>query len=151
MREPLFVNYYKCERCVRSWDDRWSALHIADRASCGPRGEWVREKEEGKMTKTVEDLVIASECVNPRFTVLVRPYAFGQFRIQICDRAQPDPHAPYGCGSIVRELCTYRRETCSRVVFDISQSVDPPATARTYEQPWNCEGKGDRIRLDNER
>jgi hypothetical protein len=68
------------------------------------------------MGKPVDDQVIASQCVNPRFTVLVRPYLFGQFRIQICDRAQPDPHAPEW-GSIVRELYTYyNREVLARII-----------------------------------
>lgn len=41
---------------------------------------------------------------NPRYTVLVQNYAYGQYRVQLTDRELPDPDAPPGHGSIVRAL-----------------------------------------------
>lgn len=41
---------------------------------------------------------------NPRYTVLVVSYAYGQFRIQVTDKEVPDFHARSGHGAIVREL-----------------------------------------------
>jgi len=44
------------------------------------------------------------EMNSPGFTILVQPYALGQYRIQITDLSQPDGFAPEGHGSICREL-----------------------------------------------
>ena len=86
---------------------------------------------------------------NPRYSVVVRRYLFGQLRIQVCDTAQPDPYAPPLHGSIVRELCTYRMDKLAEVLPALRGAADPLALCREWETPANCEAPGaGRIRLD---
>jgi hypothetical protein len=82
---------------------------------------------------------------------LARLLDYGQYRIQLTRTDRPDPYAPPGHGSIVRELCTYQSKTCLGVVMWLRLAADPEALCRTYETPWNCEAPGHgRIRLDNQ-
>lgn len=39
---------------------------------------------------------------HPRYSLLVYPYMFGQYRLMITDKTDRDPYAPPGHGSIVR-------------------------------------------------
>lgn len=86
---------------------------------------------------------------NPNYTVLVRNYMLGQFRIQLTDVRRTDPRAPKGHGQIVQEMCTYRSSTCATTVASLRNSEDPLKLARSWAKPYNCETKGGRIRLDN--
>ncbi len=87
---------------------------------------------------------------HPRYTLIVRPYLCGQYRLQLCDREQPDPYAPEGHGAIVRECCTYRRQVMARTVSELAGADDPVAYLESLARPWNTEFPGDRIRLDSE-
>ena len=89
-----------------------------------------------------------SSMANQRYAVQVMPYAFGQYRLQLLDTARPDclwPDLP----SIVREACTYHAVTMAGRVAELIASADPEATMERWAAPYNCEGKGERIRLDN--
>ena len=48
--------------------------------------------------------VLSNDMTNSDYSILVLPYAFGQFRIQITNVKFRDAYAPVGHGSIVREL-----------------------------------------------
>ena len=48
--------------------------------------------------------VLSEDMKNPGFTVIVYPYALGQFRIQVTELRFPSGYAPEGHGSIAREL-----------------------------------------------
>jgi len=86
------------------------------------------------------------EMLNPRYTILVYHYLFGQYRIKLTDREIPDSAAPAGHGSIVQELCTYRSPKLSEVVAHLRYAKDPLEVARSWATSENCE-RG-RIRLD---
>lgn len=90
-----------------------------------------------------------TKMTNADYSVIVWPYAFGQFRIQLTNVAIGDPFAPAPHGAIVREMCTYDKQTMLDTVEKIRGSDDPEAFCRTLEKPWNCEYQGGRIRLDN--
>jgi len=45
----------------------------------------------------------SSQMTNPRYTVLVMPHLYGQYRIQLTDLANPDKEALPGHGSIIVE------------------------------------------------
>lgn len=88
---------------------------------------------------------------SPVHTVLVRPYLYGQFRIQLTRIDKPEPYAPEGHGTIVRELCTYRQDIMIETVARLAVASDPEEACRDMERPWNCDAPGrGRIRLDNE-
>lgn len=87
--------------------------------------------------------------INAAYTVLVKGNFGGQFRIQLTDVAKPDPGAPPGHGSIVRELCTYKQATAVETTTAIAMSLDPEGYCEGLARPWNCEYEGGRIRLDN--
>lgn len=105
------------------------------------------------MTDSADPLlgeVPAGQMTSKTHTVLIRPYAYGQFRIQLTRLDQRDPYAPIGHGGIVRELCTYDARTAGRVVLMLRLAADPEAYCRELERPWNCEAAGrGRIRLDS--
>ncbi len=82
------------------------------------------------------------------YRVRILPYNFGQFRIQLIDPRFPDIMSP-GEGTIVREMCTYERSKANSVAVALMGARDPEEVAESYAQPYNCEGKGGRIRLDN--
>lgn len=83
-------------------------------------------------------------------SLIMRAYAYGQYRVQLTRVDLVDPHAPYGHGAIVRELCTYRRDVAYAMTASLAAAPDPEQACRDLERPWNCEwpGRG-RIRLDN--
>lgn len=86
---------------------------------------------------------------NEGYSILVRPYAFGQYRIQLTKVGLKDPWAPKGHGAIVREMCTYDQAKAHEVVDRLAEAEDPEQTAEGYAEDWNCEYPGGRIRLDN--
>lgn len=94
--------------------------------------------------------VFAHQMKDQRHTILVQPYMFGQFRIQLTDISKIDPDAPPGHGSIVREFCTYKFDKMALVVTQLRDTDDPEAVAESFATPSNCEGPGGRIRLDTE-
>ncbi len=85
-------------------------------------------------------------CKNDRYEIFIVPYTFDQYRIQICDNTILVDDLP----NIIREMCTYQETTKIKVVKDLIESEDPLITADTYAKPYNCEGRGGRIRLDNQ-
>ena len=89
------------------------------------------------------------ELAHPDYTVLVEAFAFGQYRIRLTDKTQPDSFAPAGHGSIVRELCTYHESKAYETVDALAKADDPLAYCVSLERPYNCEYEGGRIRLDN--
>lgn len=94
--------------------------------------------------------ILPDQMASGRHSILIRPYAYGQLRIQLTRTDRPDGYAPPGHGSIVRELCTYEPRTAVRVVTLMRVAADPEAYCRTLETPHNCEAPGrGRIRLDN--
>lgn len=93
--------------------------------------------------------VASGNMANPRYSILVWPYAFGQYRIQLTDTTRQAPFAPAGHGEIIRELCTYSPETMKQVVAELRQAGDPESVCQSLARPWNCEYIGGRIRLDN--
>jgi len=103
---------------------------------------------------TDEDLPLmeirSGAMISPKHSAIMRRYLVGQYRIQLTRVDQPDPHAPAGHGTIVRELCTYDRSFAYSTMIVLRGHPDPEAWCRSIERPWNCEvpGRG-RIRLDN--
>lgn len=99
--------------------------------------------------------ILPEDMRNKDYSVIVQPYMFGQFRIQLTKVTDPDPFAPEGHGSIVRELDTYKPETASWCMMELSEAEDPERWCIEQERDWNCEFSGDgplhgdRIRLDN--
>lgn len=91
-----------------------------------------------------------SAMANPKYSVLVLPYLFGQFRIQITDTEIPDKYAVPGHGAILREMCTYNVDKMLDVVDSITNAADPLGLIKSLETPRNCEWPSGRIRLDNE-
>lgn len=87
---------------------------------------------------------------NPHYTILVWPFMYGQYRIQLTDKRQPDFFAPDGHGAIVQQLCTYSGPRFVETCVLLGTADDPLALARSWARPWNCESPGGRIRLDNE-
>ncbi len=85
-------------------------------------------------------------CENERYEIFIVPYLLGQYRIQICDKT----NLVDGLPDIIREMCTYQEQTKTRVVKELVESEDPLIAAETYAKPYNCEGLGARIRLDNQ-
>lgn len=51
----------------------------------------------------MDDFIDRTTLRSPNHTLIVRPYALGQYRIQLTRKDQPDTFAPPGHGSIVRE------------------------------------------------
>ncbi len=92
--------------------------------------------------------VFAHQMKDQQHTILVQPYMYGQFRIQLTDISKPDLDAPSGHGSIMRELCTYQADTMEFVCKQLQEAMDPEAVAESFAKSWNCEGPGGRIRLD---
>jgi hypothetical protein len=94
--------------------------------------------------------VAGDDMISKNHSVLVRPYMFGQYRIQLTRIDRPDPFAPPGHGSICRELCTYDHTRMMATVLQLVSAKDPEAYCCTLETPSNCEVPGSgRIRLDN--
>lgn len=79
---------------------------------------------------------------SPNYRLLVWAYIAGQIRIQLWKAAD--------WNGAVRELCTYKPETARRVIADLMASKDPEAYCRSLENEYNCEGPGERIRLDQD-
>jgi len=100
----------------------------------------------------MEDVLVKEipekDMANGNYTVLVRPYTFGQFRIQLTDLRITDDYAPSGHGAIVREMCTYKQDTMEKITSGLAQARDPEVYAESLVKPGNCEGPGGRIRLD---
>lgn len=92
--------------------------------------------------------VLPDQMTSKNHTLIVMPYLFGQFRVQLTRLDRPDTFAPPGHGSIVRELCTYDPHLAGHVVFLLRLSADPEASCEELAKPWNCEYPGGRIRLD---
>jgi len=69
---------------------------------------------------------------NATFKLECWKYMFGQFRIQVLNRH----------GGILREMCTYKAETYTRVWRELSDAEDPTILAQSWARPWNCEGPG---------
>lgn len=92
--------------------------------------------------------VLRDRMASNRHTVVVRPYTYGQYRIQLTRIDRPDPFAPPGHGSIVRELCTYSPGMAADVVLKLRLAADPEGFCETLAHPGNCEYRGGRIRLD---
>jgi hypothetical protein len=87
-----------------------------------------------------------TDLASENHTIVVRPYAYGQFRIQVCDKRIPD----FDGHAIIREMCTYDAFTAVKVVEALKASNDPLEYCRSLEKPYNCEAFGiGRIRLDN--
>lgn len=107
------------------------------------------ELEELAMEIAMSPIINEFCRANPRYGVLVYNYLFGQKRIQLTDREQPDSDAPEGHGSIIRLLDTYNPGTLKRVVEAILEADDPPTYCMSFARPWNTDFIGDRIRLDN--
>jgi hypothetical protein len=94
--------------------------------------------------------VLPDQMCSKTHTILVQGFLFGQYRIQLTRLDRPDPFAPPGHGSIVRELCTYNPHTAGTVALILRLASDPEAYCRELERSWNCEDPGHgRIRLDN--
>ena len=93
-------------------------------------------------------IVPQGDMVNTQYSLEVWAYMFGQFRTKLYDHNKPDSMTPNGA-SVVRECCTYLPTTQAQITLDLSRSHDPEALLTALERPWNCEGKGGRIRLDN--
>jgi hypothetical protein len=94
--------------------------------------------------------IYAGAMISPRHSVIMRRYLMGQYRIQLTRVDEPDPHAPPGHGTIVRELCTYNRAFAVSTVLVLRGHDDPERWCRSIERPWNCESPGrGRIRLDS--
>lgn len=87
---------------------------------------------------------------SPVHSLMIRPYMFGQYRLQLTRKDVPHPFASEGHGGIVREMCTYNTATAMITVQKLREAADPEAYCRSLEREWNCErpGRG-RIRLDN--
>lgn len=84
------------------------------------------------------------EAINAYYWVIVRQYLLGQFRLQLIKWDLFDVN-----GIIVRECCTYDRMTAVKTKDAICQAVDPEAYLQSLATEYNCEGPGQRIRLDN--
>ena len=92
----------------------------------------------------------AGKLQSPRHGILVWPYLLGQYRIQLTRIDQRDPFAPAGHGGIVEQMCTYKPARAAEIVLALIVQDDPEAFVRSLARPWNCDGPGGRIRLDNE-
>lgn len=106
------------------------------------------EPHDGAVDATA-DMAWQAFCNHSHYTVIVRNYMLGQYRIQLCDSRQPDPHAPPMHGSIVQELCTYKLTKAEEVTDALCLAYEPLKKARGYATETNCEGPGMRIRLDD--
>lgn len=93
--------------------------------------------------------ILPKDMSNDEYSILIRPYAFGQYRIQLTNVTRPALGAPEGHGDIVREMCTYKADTMREVTKGLAAAGDPEAYCETLVRPYNCEYKGGRIRLDN--
>lgn len=90
-------------------------------------------------------------CNTYPYTVLVRSYAFGQYRIQLTDATLPAPYSPQGHGAILREFCTYDQKKAEVMTDALGLASDPVQFANTLETLTNCDCPGSgRIRLDDE-
>ena len=77
---------------------------------------------------------------NGKHLLVIRQYLYGQWRLQLCKLTEEE---------IVREACTYKRETAVAIKDAIHNAEDPEAYMESLAAGWNCEFKGGRIRLDN--
>ena len=84
---------------------------------------------------------------NPKYSIEVFKYLLGQFRVQLIFEGQEDPF--FCCRGIVRQMCTYKHETLVTTIHNLRSSKDPEEYCEGLAKPWNCEGSGGRIRLDN--
>lgn len=84
---------------------------------------------------------------NSNYKVEVWPYLLGQFRFKLVKIGAPS--LSHDDGEVVRELCTYKIPTMTKTLCDLMKSPDPEAYCEALVEPWNSEGPGDRIRLDN--
>jgi hypothetical protein len=81
--------------------------------------------------------------------VLVYPYAFGQYRIKLTSKLDPDSGAPLGHGSIIRECDTYHYDLAAKIVKKIVESEEPYTYLSSLANLKNSYSSNDRIRLDN--
>lgn len=105
--------------------------------------------EKPNVEDATADIVWQAFCSHSHYTVVVRLYLFQQYRLQLCDSRQPDPYAPPMHGSIVQEMCTYVERKAEAISDLLCMVKDPLALARAFAEPWNCDGPGQRIRLDS--
>lgn len=105
---------------------------------------------EDKIADLILYYVPSELMADKNHTILVRPFLLGQYRIQVTDLRRVDPDAPPGHGEIVRELCSYIAMTCMEAIETLAAAPDVVAAVDAMGRPWNQEGPGGRIRLDNE-
>ena len=74
-------------------------------------------------------------------------YLLGQHRIKLVRLGAPT--ASHHEGEVVRELCTYRAATLDMTLDALQETANPEGYCEALERPWNCDGRGGRIRLDN--
>lgn len=79
-------------------------------------------------------------CSNKAYSLAIRGYLWGQHRLQLMKG--DDKH-------IVREACTYSSSLAGNIAMALMEADDPEAYMESLAKPWNCEGNGLRIRLDN--
>lgn len=91
---------------------------------------------------------IRAENWTGRYVILIHRFAYGQFRIQLCDTLKPD-YGDEGAGQIVREMCTYDGGKAAEVLAELVTVDYPEKFCEAMATPWNCEYPGGRIRLDN--
>lgn len=90
--------------------------------------------------------VLPEQMADSKYSIIVRMFFAGQFRIILCNSSIYDPDAPKGHGAIELNLCTYKFSTMMRVVDEIKKSSD------ALKQAWSYSKDGDktRIRLDQQ-
>ena len=97
-------------------------------------------------TVNVGPLATFTDLAAPGYRLEVWPYLCSQYRIMLIKGLDG-----FGYPNVVRQMCTYKRETCVDVCVKLAVADDPEAYCRTeLEKPYNCEYPGGRIRLDNE-
>lgn len=80
--------------------------------------------------------LLADKMVNKRYTIVVRAASGGIFRIQLTDLSRPDPFAPRGHGSVVREVLTSDRETLKNILLRVALAENPLAYCRIIERQY---------------
>jgi hypothetical protein len=85
------------------------------------------------------------KCKNQDYRVVVREYLFGQWRLQLVSHSRHSTQ----WDKIEREACTYHITTAIKVRDEISDAADPKGYMEGLATAYNCEGPGQRIRLDN--
>ncbi len=74
-----------------------------------------------------------------RYSLVVRSASMGIYRIQVTDLRRPDPFAPRGHGTVVREVMTNSAQIMKDMTLQLALAENPVTTCRLLERKYPCD------------